>query len=69
MGSYTWFERTRMAIERWIANHLPCSIVYYAVVRVWAYATTGKYGGTEVDDLTVSAALSRWQAKKNERGA
>jgi len=67
MSSKTWLERLQDAVRKWVANHLPHGVVYFAVVRVWAYATTGKYDGTEVDELTVSESLSRWHAKTYEQ--
>ena len=52
-------------LARWIANHLPGQIVYFAVVRAWDEATTGQWPGTET--ITVSTALSRLHVNMRDR--
>ena len=51
---------TAEAVARWIANHLPRRVVYYAAIRLIAHATTGRYGKQVVPDLTAMDALDRW---------
>lgn len=47
----------------WIAFRLPRRIVYWAAVRLVSRATTGKFGGTIVPELTAMDALDRWTVK------
>ena len=47
---------------KWIAFHLPKCLVYWATIRLIAYATTGKYGNTVVPELTAMDALKRWES-------
>lgn len=44
----------------WLAWHLPRQLIYFAVIRLWAHGTTGKYGMTTPDELTWGEALKRW---------
>ena len=46
-------------LARWIADHLPRRVVYFAVVRAWAEATTGQWSDTEATGITASTMLSR----------
>lgn len=39
---------------------LPREVAYRAAIRVWAHATTGPYGSTVANELTVDEALRRW---------
>lgn len=49
---------------RWLANHLPARVVYFAAVRVWAHGCLGKYGDQEVPTLTIADALVRFEKDK-----
>ena len=40
-----------------IANLLPRKILYFAVIKAWAIATTGKYHDKTPDELTWSDVL------------
>jgi len=40
---------------------LPKSLIYWASIRLIAWATTGKYGNTIVPELTAMDALGRWE--------
>jgi hypothetical protein len=44
----------------WLAWKLPKELVARTFCRVVGYATTGKYGDTEVPALNVMNALKRW---------
>ena len=44
----------------WLVWHLPREAVKWAFVRVAAHATTGEYGMTSPDELSVMEALRRW---------
>ena len=57
---YLKVTRTREAIPRKIAWLLPRQVAMWAYVRVGAHATTGQYANTNVCDLSMMEALSRW---------
>ena len=44
----------------WIAYKLPRKLVYLCAIRVWSYATTGKYGNTEATAITFVDGIKRW---------
>ena len=47
-------------LARWIANHLPRRVIYFAVVRARYETTMDKWpGDTAESSATVSAVLSR----------
>ncbi len=46
---------------RWIARHLPRGIVYFAAIRLVAYATRGRYSTTIVPELSAMDAIGRWE--------
>lgn len=43
---------------------LPSEIVYWSAIRVMANATTGKWSGQVVPELTIFEALERWEGRK-----
>lgn len=45
----------------WIAFHLPRQVIHFAAIRLWAFATSGQYGNTNVNKITVTEALTRWE--------
>jgi hypothetical protein len=45
---------------RGLAGILPRKLVYFACIRVWVYATSGKYSNTIVSELKLHEAISRW---------
>jgi hypothetical protein len=45
---------------RWLAWRLPKTLVYWATIRLVAYATSGKYGNTPVPELTAMDAIDRY---------
>jgi len=49
--------------SRWIANHLPKRIVYHALIRAWAYATTGEWSGETATSVTTDVVVKRWMRK------
>lgn len=70
-----WFElqwiRLKWAFERWlsalqwfIAMHLPRWLVFLASVRLMSFATTGKYGNTEVPEVRAVTCLKRWEKQR-----
>ncbi len=50
-------------IYRWIARKLPKRIIYFVVIEVWAKTTSGEYGNTVVNELTIEKALNRYIEK------
>lgn len=46
---------------RWLAWRLPKYLVYWAAIRLIAFATSGKYGNTIVPELSAMDALDRWE--------
>jgi hypothetical protein len=55
-----WRARAVMGIAFW----LPRWLVRAAAIRLFAYATTGRYGATLVPELTAIEALKRWETSK-----
>jgi hypothetical protein len=51
-------------LYQWLAYRLPKGLVYWAAIRMFAHATTGKYGDTIVTELDVMEALKRWDEAK-----
>ena len=50
----------RNRLCEFIAYRLPARVVYWAAIRMFAHATTGKYSEQIVPDLTAMDALQRW---------
>ena len=60
----------RKRLARFIANHLPHSVVYFAVIRVWSATTTGQWANTEAAGLSVDTMIGRFHllgSSKEER--
>jgi hypothetical protein len=53
-------RKLRERVLLWIVWRLPKEVIMWAYVRVAEHATTGKYGDTEVPELTMMDALKRW---------
>ena len=48
-------------IAEWISWKLPKRVVYFAVIRAAAHATThGAYGATDTNKITALQVLKRW---------
>jgi len=45
---------------KWIAWHLPRKLIYWAALRLIAFATQGPYSEQVVPELTAMDALGRW---------
>jgi len=45
---------------RWVAYRLPHDVVYFAVIRAAAVATTGPWSHQIVPDLRAMDVLDRW---------
>lgn len=48
---------------RWIAWKLPDKLVYWASLRLIAYASQGEFSATDVPSLTAMDALKRWEQR------
>jgi len=58
-----WKNRTQEKVWHKLAWFLPDKLIYWASIRMIAYATQGKYGNTIVPDLTAMDAIGRWEKK------
>lgn len=54
------YERRREALAFWLAWKLPKRVVYLALIRAWAHATTGDYGTTDATTITANEMVKRW---------
>lgn len=54
---------TNERIWRWLAYRLPRDVVYFATIRLWAEATTGKLKDVESPSVTVADALKAWESR------
>lgn len=61
------FENVRESFYAKLAGWLPRRLVYFAAIRMFAYATTGMYGNTVVPELTAMDALERWASQYESR--
>lgn len=44
----------------WASRALPRELAYWAFIRVYAHATTGKYGNTHPDKIGYGKVARRW---------
>jgi hypothetical protein len=44
----------------WFVWKLPRTLIYWAVIRMWAHGTMGIYDNTTPNELTWGEALERW---------
>lgn len=53
---------------RWLSYRLPRRVAYFCAVRVFAFATSGKFddGTLVVPDLPAMTALMRWDLKEED---
>lgn len=64
---YKWTPFVRVSFRynkplwRVLADMLPAKLVYFAVIRLAAHATTGKYSSTDTVELSAIDALERWR--------
>jgi len=56
-------ERWSDRLAWWVAfTLLPRRIAYLACIRVWANASTGKYGHRVAPSVTITEMLDAWEA-------
>lgn len=60
---YWYVRRPLEKLPYKVANLMPRWLVYYCAIRLFAYATTGKYSTQLVPELTAADALKRWTGK------
>ncbi len=48
-------------IWRWLASLLPKQLVYFAAIRMWAHATSGKWSDEDAPSVTFNQGVSRWE--------
>ncbi len=53
-------KRMEVNLWYWLVDRLPKKLVYFCFMKVMVYATTGKYGTTEVPKLTGMEAVKRY---------
>lgn len=58
-----WVRRKREALQRAIVWRAPRWMVKWCFYRVVADATTGKFGHTNVQELTAMDAIKRWEER------
>lgn len=58
MDSRTWWNEK---LPQWIANHLPKSVVYFAVIRCWGKAGCTEFEGRPPDGIDLWEALGCWE--------
>lgn len=69
---YRWYclrlARRTFAERAWhrLARALPHELAYWAFIRVFAHATTGKWGDTHPDKIGYGKVAHRWH-KSNAR--
>lgn len=51
----------REKIIMWIAWHLPRDVVKWAMIRCFAHATSGRWGGDHVDAIGYKEVHDRWE--------
>lgn len=61
----TWIDRAVENMTIWIAWHLPKSLVKWCFVRVFAYASTGKFSNVVTGDITCIDALKEFGGNGN----
>ena len=44
---------------RWLSYKLPKNLIYFAVIRAWANATTGEYGSEVATSITCDKVIER----------
>lgn len=58
-----YYERARDAVSGLVAYCLPRRVVYFALVRGWAEATTGDYKGTDATTVSADEVIRRWEGR------
>ena len=51
----------KIKFYQWLVTKLPSKLIYCATIKLGAETTTGKYGKTNVPNLTIMDALKRYE--------
>ena len=57
---YEWNKR-KEKFKLWFVWNLPKWVVYWCVIRVWAYVTCDEYSDRSPDEVSLSEALKSWE--------
>ena len=65
-----WSYHARTRIERlqvWLVWRLPRWLIYWATIRLWAHATTGRWSHETPVGMEVNEVLKRWSKVPDNR--
>ena len=62
-------ESLRDRFGWWLAYKLPRFLIYFAAIRMFSEASTGRYSGLEAGRLTMQDAIEEWQYGTSNRRA
>ncbi len=54
------WSRIKERMQFWIVLRLPKWVIYFAVIRSWAHATTGQFSDVDITLVTVDWVLRAW---------
>lgn len=60
--------RLLIEISRLLAELLPRKVVYFALIRAWAHATSGRWSATNVPAISAAEVIDRWSYDIDWRG-
>lgn len=63
----SWIYRVKEKYWFWISKKVPHKLVYFVLIRAWAYATCGKYGAENATTVTMDEVIRRWELKNDRR--
>lgn len=48
-------------VARFVADRLPARLIYFALIRAWVYATSGKWSSEDITVMAFTDVLKRWE--------
>ncbi len=54
------WNRIKERIQFWLVWRLPKWVIYFSVIRAWAYATTGQFSDVDATVVSVDWMLRAW---------
>lgn len=57
------FDRLKEKLATWVAWHLPRDVVKWCMIRTFAHASTGQWGGEHVDQIGYKEVHDRWEQR------
>jgi hypothetical protein len=66
MDNKTWFEKLIVKFWQWLANRLPDSLVYFAVLRAVAYARERKGQGLMYLKVDEDEIIGYWHTRRHK---